>query len=182
MDHFYVLFFTCATLFGLDKFGLWHDFILKYLGSSPAWHFLILPYVVINLTFYTFGLLLTHFDLKKTSNISKYKIQPGTNQPLTFSRFLQLLKLVTLNQILVGFLGQYLFYLAIKNKNIDITILPSILQVLAEFIFFTIIEEFFFFYAHWAFHTRFLYAKFHKIHHEWVSSVALGINHKPCLL
>ena len=39
-------------------------------------------------------------------SISKYKIQPGTNAPLSTKRFLKLITLVTFNQLIVGGVAQ----------------------------------------------------------------------------
>ena len=161
MDHYYVLFFCSLSLLGLDYFGFWNNFIIKYFGSDLCTHFCWIPYFLINLTFYTFGLFLTHFDLKASKSedneIKKYKIQPGTNNPLSFKRFLELISLVSFNQLIIGGITQYLFYkFHVKFHNLtekDIFTIPSIFQVLLEWIIFTVIEEIWFFYSHWALHT-----------------------------
>ena len=92
----------------------------------------------------------------KRNLIARYKIQPGTNSPLSKGRFLELLRLVVFNQIVVGGVTQYVFYYLHKNlHNItssSIVTLPSLLRVLLELSFFILIEEILFFYVHWALH------------------------------
>ena len=110
--------------------------------------------------------------------MSKYKIQPGTNSPLTLKRFYELFTLVTFNQIVINGIAQYIFYLLhVKLHQItpdEIMIMPSLMKIIFELLIFTLIEEIFFFYSHWALHTKHLYKRFHKIHHEWTATVGLG--------
>ena len=113
--------------------------------------------------------------------IAKYKIQPGTNAPLTSKRFIQLVALVSFNQIIVNGLAQFAFYkihVYLHNlKPEDIQKMPTFWRILGELLAFTIIEEIFFFYAHWALHSKYLYARFHKIHHEWTATVGLAASY-----
>lgn len=51
---------------------------------------------------------------------------------------------------------------------------PGGLEILRDVIVFVIVEEILFFYSHWAFHSPFLYSKFHKIHHQFKSPIALA--------
>ena len=55
--------------------------------------------------------------------------------------------------------------------------MPTFWRILGELLVFTIIEEIFFFYAHWALHSKYLYARFHKIHHEWTATVGLAASY-----
>ena len=45
-------------------------------------------------------------DGEERTAISKYKIQPGTNAPLSRRRFLELISLVSFNQLIVGGVAQ----------------------------------------------------------------------------
>jgi hypothetical protein len=75
---------------------------------------------------------------------------------LSKKRFLELISLVSFNQLVIGGIAQYIFYsIHIRVNNItkeDILTLPSIYRILAELAFFTVIEEICFFYSHWALH------------------------------
>lgn len=177
MDHFYVLFICSLTWLLFDYFGIWANHVTKILGNDPFVYLFVVPFCLINLTFYTLGLTFTYFDLKtNATGIKKYKIQPGTNSPLSFQRLKDLMILVAFNQFIIGALGQYIFYkLYLKwHAFSNVEMVPFIPRILLELIFFVIIEEIGFFYLHWSFHSRFLYARFHKIHHEWTSTVAVG--------
>ena len=85
--------------------------------------------------------------------LTRYKIQPGTNSPLSKKRFRELLGLVAFNQIVVGGITQYMFYLMHKQFHnttpMTIEVMPSVLRVLLELTVFVIIEEVLFFYLHW---------------------------------
>jgi len=188
VDLFFVLGFCSVSLFCLDQLGLWEQVILKHLGTDLFTHHFWATYIIINAVFYSFGLFLAYFDLKNTSvkaesetGIERYKIQPGTNAPLSKKRFLELISLVSFNQLVIGGITQYIFCpIHIHVNNItkeDILTLPSIYRILAELAFFTVIDEILFFYSHWALHSRLLYGKFHKIHHEWTATVSLAASY-----
>ena len=53
------------------------------------------------------------------SKLSKYKIQPGTNAPLSTNRFLQLISLVSFNQLIVGGVAQGGDSIACSNRFLD---------------------------------------------------------------
>ncbi|KAH9255730.1 hypothetical protein BASA81_006124 [Batrachochytrium salamandrivorans] len=52
--------------------------------------------------------------------------------------------------------------------------LPSFWQVVRNYWTFACTYDIFFFYSHWALHTKTLYARIHKQHHEWKSPTALA--------
>ena len=91
--------------------------------------------------------------------MQRYKIQPGTNSPLKKKRFIELLQLVSINQLIVGGVSQYIFSLLHISlhgtTSSDIERLPSLPGVLFDIVVFTIIEEVLFFYCHWALHRYF---------------------------
>ena len=140
---------------------------------------------------YVFNHYKTHFSIlifqkqddenQTKMMIEKYKIQPGTNAPLPLKRFIQLISLVSFNQIIINGLAQYAFYkLHVFLHDLrpqDIEKMPSFLRICGELLVFTLIEEIFFFYSHWALHSKYLYARFHKIHHEWTASVGLAASY-----
>ena len=67
-----------------------------------------------------------------------------------------MLGLVAFNQIVVGGITQYIFYLMHKEfhntTTTSIKVVPSVFRVLLELTVFVIIEEVLFFYFHWALH------------------------------
>eukprot|EP00093_Oithona_nana_P010341 10341.XXX_210310_212069_1 [CDS] Oithona nana genome sequencing. len=99
----------------------WQEGILKWLGTDLFVHHFLITYLLTNVVFYSLGLFLATFDLQNYSKkqddenqtkmmIEKYKIQPGTNAPLPLKRFIQLISLVSFNQIIINVLAQYAFY------------------------------------------------------------------------
>ena len=104
-------------------------------------------------------LLIFKVGKEQGNPIARYKIQPGTNAPLTRKRFNELLRLVSFNQIIVGGITQYIFYiLHVRLNSITantIEVMPSVLRVLFELAIFILIEESLFFYFHWALHRFF---------------------------
>ena len=61
-------------------------------------------YMVTNLVWWTIGGIYTYFDMTNTpSFLRKYKIQPGTNEPVDPKKFRKLLYTVFINQTIVYF-------------------------------------------------------------------------------
>ena len=61
-------------------------------------------YIVTNLVWWTIGGIYTYFDMTSTpSFLRKYKIQPGTNEPVDPKKFRKLLYTVFINQTIVYF-------------------------------------------------------------------------------
>ena len=88
--------------------------------------------------------------------MQRYKIQPGTNSPLKKKRFIELLQLVSFNQLVVGGVSQYIFSILHSSLHVitkaDIESMPSLSRVWVDLALFILVEEVLFFYTHWAFH------------------------------
>jgi len=114
--------------------------------------------------------------------LRKYKIQPGTNEPLSWSRFLELTYTIFVNQFFVGIPFSFVTYQLTRarfNWNDDLmdktmtNDLPTLERAFFEIVVCVVVEECLFFYSHYALHKfRFLYVNIHKKHHEWQSTVA----------
>ena len=110
------------------------------------------------------------------------QIQPGTNEPLSWSRFIELMSVTVFNQAFVGIPFSFCTYQlfrarfnwnAVDLENATTGELPGLPQVIFEVAIFLLIEELLFFYSHYALHKfRPLYANIHKKHHEWQATVA----------
>ncbi len=115
----------------------------------------------------------------------QFQIQPGTNEPLPFKRFLELMALIIFNQAVVGMLFSVFTYHCYMWKfDYNETILkeqtthklPDFTRVFLELLFFVLVEELGFFYSHYALHSsRFLYKNIHKRHHEWQVKFAVHV-------
>ena len=79
-------------------------------------------------------------------------------------------------QIFVLFPFSVLLY-ALTDKGIGVQVekqLPSGFEVFKAFLIFITCEEVGFYYTHRILHHRALYARFHKMHHEWKAPIALA--------
>ncbi|KAK4026348.1 hypothetical protein OUZ56_015351 [Daphnia magna] len=107
--------------------------------------------------------------------VSKYKIQPGTNQPVDLSKVIQTAKVVLMNQWLLTFpLLHANYYLKkITNTMPNFLELPTFGRMLIDLVVFLIIDEIGLYYMHRLQHHPKLYASVHKKHHEWHAPIAI---------
>lgn len=108
--------------------------------------------------------------------IRKYKVQPGTNEPVDNKRLIKAVGQVIFNQIVVGLPFSLVAFTFMKRFTTipDIHILPDFWRVLIEFGFLIAIEEVVFYYSHRLLHHRKLYKYVHKQHHEWSAPIAIS--------
>lgn len=102
--------------------------------------------------------------------LRKYKVQPGTNEPVDQKRLLEVISTVLANQFLVGIPLSLLAYYAMVKRGLQpFKELPTFHWVLFELAVFIVIEEIGFYYSHRLLHHRAIYKRIHKQHHEWTS-------------
>jgi fatty acid hydroxylase domain-containing protein 2 len=91
--------------------------------------------------------------LDLTGWLSRYKVQPGTNQPPDGGKFTKMLAQVLFNQVVIGALLAWLSYQTIlwMGANLDhksLRTMPTYTRVIAEVPFHIMSQEFGFYYSH----------------------------------
>jgi len=119
---------------------------------------------------------LAYLDMQPTPTfLSKYKIQPGKNEPLPWDRFLEGVRVVLFNQLCVAFPVQVLLYPLFVWRGMSTSLpLPTFWYFVAEIVAFVFVEEVAFYYSHRLLHTKSFYGRYHKIHHEWTAPIGLA--------
>ncbi|XP_021712201.1 fatty acid hydroxylase domain-containing protein 2 isoform X2 [Aedes aegypti] len=108
--------------------------------------------------------------------LRKYKLQPGTNEPLTWTQLKKLLKTAFVNLILVGIPALSVFHgiTVALGRSVDLRTLPSLLEILYTIPIAMVSSETVFYYSHRMLHSKILYKTVHKKHHEWTAPVSLA--------
>lgn len=128
----------------------------------------VLVMYVISLTvFFTIGSIYAYVDRTNWPKWTrKYKVQPGTNEPVDPAKFRKMIKTVVFNMVVLNFFGlvfsHYLYkwrqeaFPPLFYSSWDIKSLPEFHWVVAELLVSILAEEVGFYYSH------------RLLHHKWV--------------
>ncbi|XP_035788386.1 fatty acid hydroxylase domain-containing protein 2-like [Anopheles albimanus] len=152
----------------------WDRFI-DFAGDDPARLWVHTTTLFTMCVYWCVGGIYTLFDLTAwPATIRRYKMQPGTNEPVDRGRLLRVIGTVLLNQTVVGVPMAYCMYRAMCVRGLrELRELPTFHWVLAELSFCIFVEEIGFYYAHRLLHHGRLYRYIHKRHHEWTAPIAI---------
>lgn len=141
-------------------------------------HFNIIVYggtFCVYLVYWVVGGIYTFMDVTGfPAFIRPYKVQPGTNEPVSTPKLIKCILVVQFNQLVVGIaLSVFWFHLANLRGYDKSPKLPTFHWVLFELVVCILIEEIGFYYSHRLFHHKSLYKHIHKQHHEWQSPISI---------
>lgn len=154
--------------------SLW-DRMLDITGDDPLrlWTFGTLIYTMA--LYWAIGSLYTMLDVtNRPAFMRRFKVQPGTNEPVDKDRLRRVIRQVIFNQVVTGLPMLYgLFYTLSPQTPELIRKLPTFTTVLWQMAACVVIEEFGFYYSHRLLHHGRIYRFVHKQHHEWTAPIAI---------
>uniref|UniRef100_A0A182SDT9 Uncharacterized protein n=1 Tax=Anopheles maculatus TaxID=74869 RepID=A0A182SDT9_9DIPT len=99
--------------------SLWNRF-LDLTGDNPLALWTVGSYVYTSLIYWSIGLVYTLFDVTgRPGFLRRYKVQPGTNEPVDASRLRTVIRQVLFNQFCTGFPLLFIMYYLLPAHTRD---------------------------------------------------------------
>ena len=123
--------------------------------------------------FWAWSLLYLAIDLLQPASIYKYKIQP--NVRATPAMLKRCAAVVLFNQVVVAGGLLYVTYPLMVRRGMHASpTLPSVAELAWSLVVSVLVEEVAFYYSHRLFHTKVLYRRVHKLHHQFTAPVGMA--------
>ncbi|XP_055693628.1 fatty acid hydroxylase domain-containing protein 2-like [Lutzomyia longipalpis] len=150
--------------------------ILNIIGKESFTLWVIVPIILTTVLYWTVGGLYLLMDItNRPAFLRKYKIQPGTNEPVDGEKLRKLVRTVLFNQFCIGITMAILnWHLTRDRFNGNVEIVPSAARIFLDIVVCILLNEIGFYYSHRLLHHRILYKIIHKKHHEWTAPIAIS--------
>lgn len=151
-------------------------YAMDLLGNPKLIMMMVIPIILVY--YWTIAGLYLIFDCTQWPGfISRYKIQPDTNNPVNTDDLLKVVKVVLINQLIVNTIVITLVVFILDElhvlETIDFKAVPTFPKLMLELVACGVFYEIVFYYSHRFFlHHKLVYKHVHKMHHQWTAPIA----------
>lgn len=147
-------------------------------GEDPLTLYVFGTFILTTAEYWILSILYMISDTTKWPKFMvKYKINPDEMEsPYTDkSRISRVIQNVLINQTIISLPIGYLSLKIGQFRGFSpIQELPTFSRIIQDFVLLIIFEEIGFYYVHRVLHHRLFFKRFHQVHHEWKSPIAMA--------